>query len=818
MKKRLNFWLMAALVCGLSMSIASCKDDDKDEKEDPNGGQTEEQAEKDIADAATFWDVVGQLTDTPMPDNWQNATYEPAIGQPDGTNTAVRIVNCADAETAAARAADLLGGNITESTQDYTYQNDVVGTLTYHKTGGASLATVDVSIKQMPGLSQIIYKTPEQMGQNESFSGTAYYRFGDVVTKTNADGGTDYWICVRPAFGPAGKGDSHWISVSKLPDENIKKVPEKRIGDLRLNHRLPQNLSKSNEHMQNLAELLYAMTNPTDWSENLRVDKGYKKLKYFGDFTYEKRYKFFNNDVFERAAEGWDNMNLFKEIFGLTRQELKQHLEKYGLSLVTGTGTISGNDITLPIVKFEGTNLKTKKEFKSTGRWDKGSFVINDLLQKGYIDNSLVVTGGGDRYWVCRYATGATLAQGNEAGGFDKYKKLPNCTDMFVYNRDVDHLNMSNLKDLGPYEGGYIGRPHYLPCDIYKDEKGNRWFVGLPSGIKWKTVAGNVGLDADPYTYLFSFEGITYTSDKKRATNLPSRDEAFRALVILETLAKNTGANANTIPDLQHQAENQAGSYYKCILNLYDKMGFFIVSPWLGVLPQSGNGMHTVWLATIAYNDDTDGDQKLLRYIENPDREDRQPDYYIWEHYPSAPSATGWYPESFSDLPIYLKDIASYDWVNMYAEDAYARSPIHTMSGGDNVTKRQPRSATDSRATNVTNYFFKKDTWLNRTYPTDMWNVPVTFMRVTRVYDRGESEFSKKTVDGHTLTLYQQCAPYKAYDASGERWIPEGPDPDDPYTNWLVTFTQLYNEALDDLHIDGKKFRLPSWREDYYGK
>ena len=28
MKKILNFWLMAALLCGLSMSVASCKDDD----------------------------------------------------------------------------------------------------------------------------------------------------------------------------------------------------------------------------------------------------------------------------------------------------------------------------------------------------------------------------------------------------------------------------------------------------------------------------------------------------------------------------------------------------------------------------------------------------------------------------------------------------------------------------------------------------------------------------------------------------------------------------------------------------------------------
>ena len=65
MNKKLNYWLMAALVCGLSMSVASCKDDDKNES--PDNGQSEEQADKDLADATTFWGVVGQLTDTPMP-------------------------------------------------------------------------------------------------------------------------------------------------------------------------------------------------------------------------------------------------------------------------------------------------------------------------------------------------------------------------------------------------------------------------------------------------------------------------------------------------------------------------------------------------------------------------------------------------------------------------------------------------------------------------------------------------------------------------------------------------------------------------------
>ncbi|MBO6143713.1 MAG: hypothetical protein J6O54_00450 [Prevotella sp.] len=803
MKQKLNFWLVIALVCGFAVSITSCKDDDKDENNEPSNGKTDEQVEQDLADAAMFWSVVGQLTDTPMPDDWKNATYEPAIGQPDGTNSAIRIVSCADEETAAARAADLLGADITTETADYTYQNDIVGTLTYRKTGGSSLATVDVSIKQMPGLSQIVYKTPEQMGQNASFSGTAYYRFGDVVSKVNADGKTDYWICVRPAFSPAGKGDTHWISVSRLPNANKKNPGSKVIEGVKL--LLPTSLCTNKTHMQNLAELLYAMTHPTEWDENLRVNKGYQKLKYFGDFTYEKRYKFFNNDIFERVAEGWTNIGLFKEIFGLTQQELSQHLEQKGLSLVTGNATQSGNNITLPIFRFENTNLKTLKDFKTTSSWSSRAFNIDSLMKKGYIDDPLIVGATtDDRYWVCRYATGATLAQGAEAGGFDVHKKLPNCEDVFVYNRDVDHLDMNNLKNLGPYEGGYIGRPHYMPCDVYKDEKGNRWFVAMPSGIKCKNSRGHYTLDAEPYSYLFSFEGITYTSDKKRATNLPNHDEAIRASIILQQLGHNAGGKAPTID----QMRTMVSVYFKCVVDLYDNADIHVVAPWLMVMPESGEAKHGVWLSAFAYNDETDNDQKLIRFIDNPDNKDRQPMFYFWEHYPVKPSATGWYPEAFiDDMPIYLKDIADEGYVKVFAEDAYARSPVLNATGGDEKTPRTPRTQTDARAKDVTNYFYKKNVWENRTYPTDMWNEPVTFIRVTRVYDRGDGDYLKKTVDGHTLTLYRQCRLYK-------EWNTNGGDPDDePWWNWERLFETFYAEALDDILLDGKTFRLPSWRD-----
>ena len=478
MKKKLYGGLTAVLALCLTFTLAGCKDD-KEPSEEDKQQQAEEQADKDMADAATFWSVVGQLTDTPMPDNWQNATYEPSIGEPDGTNSAVRIVNCADEESAAASASDLLGTSITTATQSYTYQNDLVGTLTYHKTGGSSLATVDVSIKQMPGLSQIIYKTPEQIGENASFKGTAYYRFGDVVKKLNKDGEYDYWICVRPCLSFVSKTDSHWMTLSKLPSDYLKSQ-EKTVNGNKFKHQMPKNLANNSDHMQNLAEMVYAMTCPTDWAYNLGTNKGYQKLKYFKDLNYEKYFKYNNEWFFTKVANGWEahDGDLFQTIFGLSREDLKAHVQAKGFAMVYGNATISSNDITLTVYKYDGTNLKTKSSVKSTGKWDYAAFDINQLMSKHYIDNEMVVADDG-RYWVARYATGETLAKGADATKFDTYKKMPNCEDVFVYNRDVEHFDMTEetLKATEPKVAGEHGnqKGYYQLGDIIKYN--NRYYV-----------------------------------------------------------------------------------------------------------------------------------------------------------------------------------------------------------------------------------------------------------------------------------------------------------------------------------------------------
>ena len=133
MKKNFYFLLMAALVCGLSLSVTSCMDDDKDN----NGGQSEEQQEQQAMeqqeqDNARFA-VLDQLADIDtIKADFLSETFEPGIGMPDGDDTSTRIVNTNDAETAAERFANIVGAiGIDENTTSFPWKDDKMGTMTY---------------------------------------------------------------------------------------------------------------------------------------------------------------------------------------------------------------------------------------------------------------------------------------------------------------------------------------------------------------------------------------------------------------------------------------------------------------------------------------------------------------------------------------------------------------------------------------------------------------------------------------------------------------------------------------------------------------
>ena len=267
MRKFFNVWLMAALVLALGMSVTSCKDDKNEGGEQTPEKQEQAQASK----AFKFYQVVSHLADLSAMDDatYESQTFEPIIGEESQNDPLTRVVATNNMETAARRFTDIIGlskgKGFSASTLSYTYSDPDVGTLTYTKsTDGSSWATVDVDIKQVPHLTKIVYCTPEQMGDNGKFSGTAYYRFGDVIKRNHVSKTgqicTEYWICVRPCFGPEGKGDSHWISVGQLPEDNMFH----HSGSNGTEYWVPTKVCENEEHMQNFAELLYAIFRPNE--------------------------------------------------------------------------------------------------------------------------------------------------------------------------------------------------------------------------------------------------------------------------------------------------------------------------------------------------------------------------------------------------------------------------------------------------------------------------------------------------------------------------------------------------------------------------
>ena len=751
MKKKLYGGLTAVLALCLTFTLAGCKDD-KESSEEEKQQQADEQADQDMADAATFWNVVGQLSDTPMPDDWQNATYEPAIGEPDGGNTAVRIVSCADAESAAERAADLLGGNITESTQDYTYQNDIVGTLTYRKTGGSSLATVDVSIKQMPGLSQIIYKTPEQIGQNGSFAGTAYYRFGDVVTKTNKDGDLDYWVCIRPSFGPAGKGDSHWISVSKLPTENLKKQ-DKTVNGQKLTHVMPKGLCTTQEYMVDLAEVLYAMTDPEQWARNLIINDGYKTLKYLWDFDFKKRYEYHDFLYFSKLGEEWEKYGYFKKIFGLTREEMRQHLKANGLSMVYNQASISGSDITLNVVRYDGMNLKTKHEFKSTGRWESRAFNINELMAKGYIDDQLVA-GPDDRCWVVRYASGATLAKGDEPGGYDKYKALPNCYDIFLYNQMVSGHNMdaATLQNTAPesaLDGKCNEHGYYLTGDVLMDINGCRWICvqGTPLEMHKEDLTGK---NYD-YAYFVSYDREAVGDQLK---NVPKKNLAMQILFAMEIFFHDAlmSWNSNSGTDPKAIQKNNIKRYadvdFGEIFAVRDTFRTFTV-----VAP--GHVMNNY--ASTVYKD-TDGKLCVLRLVADYTVENSEGDrLWSWKYYDT-------YSKDLKTRML-LSDLADQNKVNNFNQDIWVKMPWYDIRQNPYkpvvTATTGPRTDTEDLA-DLNRLIYQRGRHFieadgnGELVPFDMYRDPLVPFAVKRVKDTKQpaEKFDDGTVFYHWSRLY----------------------------------------------------------------
>ena len=448
---------MAAMVVVMGLGMGSCSDNVD------NGTKPSEKEEQELeakqAKAQKFWAVVSHLVDVDdYTVDYEDKTFEPTYGVTQGTDATTRYVYTNTAAAAAERFADLVGrSDIDENTLSYNYTDPDVGTLVYTKGTGRNLATVKVDIKQIPNLKQIIY-VPGAYA-NGSFSGRAYYRFGDVV-KREVPGYpngtvTEYWICVRPSFGPEGKGDSHWVCLNVLPKKNVwyKNASNQH------EYWLPTGLGTNEEQMQNLAELLYAIYNPELWKENIEFARDNAiNLKMFHDFDLKKD-SLHNQYFWKNVQNQWREKEILKNAlnFDGTEDEFREaiselHLLYNGYSWLTKfswnctlyEAQYSAVDPVDPeqldvVHNFNALELNMHKVKYSnvTRNMQTKPNIDCRYMGKKYYDNYVRFFSDNELYpvyyWTVRHATGKELARN---GKYEKKAKIDGVDDVYRYYND----------------------------------------------------------------------------------------------------------------------------------------------------------------------------------------------------------------------------------------------------------------------------------------------------------------------------------------------------------------------------------------------
>ena len=456
MKKTTTWMLMALLVVGFSMTLSSCKDDEMSAEE--KAWHESDPYDKGSAEALDFWTVISQLTDLQsLPNDWKTANFDPTIGTASDTDPYTRIVMVKDASEAIAAYSCLIG--LSESLPDYTavnnYSNNRVGTLNYTRSSGdQSVATVDVNIKQMPKLKKNVYKTPEQIGENASLQGSAYYHFGDVISRVRPeDGETEYWICVNPASHLTGKTESHWISVSDLPAENVYSW-KRSDGQV---VQLPTAICTKYTYMHDFAELLYAMLHPMKYFANI----GQSGLGTFYGFS-TSNFSYINQYYFQRIGQAWKDLNLFSKVLYTTSRALEDSDE---LNLFCkGYSWVMGKTGTLYTYTYSGDNWKT-------ATWKKRTYDFKDTGKSAFNIHYWGMSGSGNDSWeprnayVVRYATGEALCKMANTS-YDWKTAISGCSPVYVYNfyhyqkEPLGHWNLNitpqilTENDLKPKEPG----------------------------------------------------------------------------------------------------------------------------------------------------------------------------------------------------------------------------------------------------------------------------------------------------------------------------------------------------------------------------
>jgi hypothetical protein len=807
MKKAFRYVLMAVLTVGLSLSVTSCKDDDND---NGNNGGTEAVDDQTSLEEYQLRSMMANFAGVDASEVVLTKTYEPEIGvvddesKPNVRSIAVGTIEKAD-ETAVMLLSAL--GIDNQSPAGFSYSSDMVGTASYQHGGGDAntLATINLALKQMPGLVQL--RLTKTAGENANK--LPRYKVGDIVKYKN-----HYWVCVfeAPAYkAPAyfvtfdHTGDLHkkstfnwtlswkdtywqydtpmadanilsyWLANFVLNDDGWQQVKSNyeyavnnkagyQLRDEDLEQLIPTTAVKRNNFVNQFfkadldsdipfvtdmvskshTDLSYAESEIDIWEE---YDKGKGHLKapvelLCNNTRYSTNLR--SNNQFWVPYLFLCPKTQVNTFSNHLRDLPSQNTSKFTFSVITPSVRFTSKELESQL----GTNevaIMTAARYWEHEYFDGNNWLLFDFTKdwRNFPNTEFTASD----VWISRCVTSKSMSivdKGVTASGF---------TDVYVARED--DLNNVGSYDYADLETPFEGEPYYKFSDVYQDENGHRWFVINNAGF-YNTGYGDKGF----YSELISFDGLTPSADKGTITNLPTRDQAIRAAVWLWCFFNQSSLDLKVDDRNTLNPGKLTGLGYS-VFNILDNCDFdirMLMQQVRSHKPELAN-REPFHLMSIAYRDasDTSGKQRLLRFVKNSANELRQPTFYIWDTYVNNPDSIteAYETDAYGPYNIYLQDIADQQFVSSYAKDYYAVQPLYGKDSWKEKTNnpaRNYRTAADAAAKDVTNYLYNRDKWHNRTFPTDMWNSPVVMFRMTAVYDRGPKDYTTKTVDGLTLT------------------------------------------------------------------
>ena len=802
-----------------TLALPSCKDDDKtDTPDNPSNNEEEGEAIEGAeanAKAVKFWDVASQLVGTgAYTIDYADATFEPTIGTADG-NTRIVLVN--DMQAAAQKFADITGADIDEETASYTYNDPEIGTLTYTKVDdGTTWATVDVSIKQIPHLEKIIFRNSTD--DNGSFDEQkAWYRFGDVVKRTNTDGEVEYWICVRPAFTYEKKEESHWVCVSKLSKSNIYSYSYKAQNT---NYYLPTKVGTDKENMQNFAEMLYAICYPQEWYDNAlnyHTDKlvGYSGVPIFSDFT-SKNLKYHNQYFWQNVQAAWkNNTEIQTSALNLSLSEISSHIKTDGVNLLYkgySWWKTEGNCDLYNASYTTGTADKEKNLHKADLKTVSAkiyTFDVDCRTMGKDIDKYNKFFNDNKYRWVIRHATGKDLNGGVQPAAT---AEIQGVTEVYRYyshypaekerkgdnNGNGPEISVASLTKNSIVEG------YFTPGDVVKTSDGSRWIcvAGSPS-----SEAFNI---TDHEAYFISFDNVKTGANSNIISSVDDAImTAYRICDFLTEMEDQQSVSGNKyiygqpLVGVLAKVKELTGVEIPSLFTFRDSTWTFKKN---GVVKSSTSSNYFL---NIAYG----SNGNLLRYVMDVTRAGKQradnptdvkPDWYHWfytkyekydesqmkeptEHERDVYLYKKWHLAwPMSSTTMNVTDVSNEALVATYAKESKWVTLPET-----NKTERQAYRTSTSNYT-IADYAFNS----GQGFKTNMFNEPVSLMRLMKVEDDGTGTLIAP--DGTPIEIL-----YHNTDVSYNTLFRVG---------WVGHYLSHVDEAVPEVFLNNQPYNFPAFR------